>query len=107
MEDLIHLGAYLLVVILVFAYSSMRTAISNLRSESLILRDRVAVLRIENASMDRAMRDMVTALTLIDKRVQRTLADPIMALDHEGRLCIYDGPVTQVPSGEDGDEPAK
>ena len=36
--------------------------------------------------------DLSKAVVMIDRRVQRTLQDPILALDERGQLVVWDGP---------------
>lgn len=36
--------------------------------------------------------DLSKAIVVIDRRVQRTMLDPILALDENGQLVIWDGP---------------
>jgi hypothetical protein len=53
--------------------------------------------------------DLSKAIVVVDRRVQRTLLDPILALDETGQLVIWDGPNIapgdiNLGPGEDHDE---
>lgn len=57
----------------------------------------------ELARRDDMVLDMSKAIVVLDKRIQRTLADPILALDEEGKLIIWDGVMPlDPPTGGDG-----
>ena len=44
--------------------------------------------------------DISKAIVVLDRRVQRTINDPILALDEEGKLVVYEG---QLPPMDGGD----
>lgn len=60
-------------------------------------------LEAELVRRDDVALDISKAIVVLDRRIQRTLDDPILALDDEGKLIIWDG-VTPLepPTGGDG-----
>lgn len=54
---------------------------------------------------DSAIESLTSSILLMDKRVQTTIDDPIMALDEQGHLVLYDGPRGSHPNLSGDEQP--
>ena len=66
--------------------------------------DRVAGMQgafdVELDRRDAISLDISKAVVVLDRRIQRTVEDPILALDEDGKLVIYDSPLPPLPGGD-------
>lgn len=60
-------------------------------------------LEVELDRRDAICLDISKAVVVLDRRIQRTIDDPILALDEDGKLVVYDSPLPPPPPMTGGD----